>query len=138
MNSVAEDYRSQVSGLAYRNQAFIDGKYVPAASGRTFDKVSPINGRLLTTVAECDREDVERAVTAARTAFDKGVLVTRLSQEAQDGARQARRAHDEASRRAVAARDARYGQAHRQFALRRHPGFRPHHPVVWRGLRQGL
>jgi len=52
MNSVAEDYRSQVSGLAYRNQAFIGGKYVPAASSRTFDKVSPINGRLLTTVAE--------------------------------------------------------------------------------------
>ncbi len=72
MNSVAEDYRSQVSGLAYRNQAFIDGRYVKAASGRTFDKVSPIDGRVLTAVAECDREDVERAVRAARTAFDKG------------------------------------------------------------------
>ena len=60
MNSAAEDYRSQVSGLTFRNQAFINGKYVPAASGRTFDKVSPINGWLLTSVAESDGKDVER------------------------------------------------------------------------------
>ncbi|MGE4246009.1 MAG: aldehyde dehydrogenase [Parvibaculaceae bacterium] len=72
MTAAAEDYRNQVSSLSYRNQAFINGKYVPAASGKTFEKVSPVDGRVLTKVAECDKEDVERAVKAARAAFDAG------------------------------------------------------------------
>ena len=67
------DYRAMIPGLSYRNQAFINGKYVPAASGKTFDCVSPIDGRVLTHVAECDAEDVNRAVAAARRAFEKGV-----------------------------------------------------------------
>ena len=66
------DYRAMIPGLVYRNQAFINGQHVPAASGRTFDCVSPIDGRVLTQVAECDAEDVNRAVAAARAAFEKG------------------------------------------------------------------
>ena len=66
------DYRAMIPTLAYRNQAFINGKYVPAASGRTFACVSPIDGRVLTQVAECDAEDVNRAVAAARAVFEKG------------------------------------------------------------------
>ncbi|MGL6181802.1 MAG: aldehyde dehydrogenase family protein, partial [Aestuariivirga sp.] len=66
------DYRAMIPGLVYRNQAFINGRPVPAASGRTFDCVSPIDGRVLTQVAECDAEDVNRAVAAARAAFEKG------------------------------------------------------------------
>src|SRR5262245_53627390 len=73
MNSVAEDYRSQVSGLSYRNHAFINGKYVPAASGRTFATVRQNNGSRLTAEAEDGSEDVGCAATAARTAFDKGI-----------------------------------------------------------------
>jgi acyl-CoA reductase-like NAD-dependent aldehyde dehydrogenase len=45
---------------------------VAAASGKTFDCVSPIDGRVLTKVAECDAEDVNRAVAAARAVFEKG------------------------------------------------------------------
>ncbi len=67
------DYRSLIPSLAYRNQAFINGKYVPAASAKTFDCVSPIDGKVLTKVAECDAEDVNRAVAAARAAFEKGI-----------------------------------------------------------------
>ncbi|WP_137388069.1 aldehyde dehydrogenase [Rhodoligotrophos defluvii] len=70
--SAAEDYRNQITSMAYRNQAFINGKYVDAASGKTFDCVSPIDGRVLTKVAACDREDVDRAVKAARAAFESG------------------------------------------------------------------
>src|SRR5262245_49869704 len=55
-----------------RGQAFINGKYVDAASGETFDCISPIDGRLLAKVASCDSADVDRAVTAARAAFNKG------------------------------------------------------------------
>ncbi len=53
-------------------QAFIDGKYVDAASGATFDCVSPIDGRVLAKVAAAQAEDVDRAVRSARSAFDKG------------------------------------------------------------------
>ncbi|MBM3490434.1 MAG: aldehyde dehydrogenase [Alphaproteobacteria bacterium] len=67
-----DDYRKQAGGLSYRNQAFIAGRYVPAASGKTFDCVSPIDGKVLTAVAACEAEDVDRAVAAARAAFEKG------------------------------------------------------------------
>jgi gamma-glutamyl-gamma-aminobutyraldehyde dehydrogenase/4-guanidinobutyraldehyde dehydrogenase/NAD-dependent aldehyde dehydrogenase len=65
--------RDQVSQMSFRNQAFISGKFVPAASGKTFDCISPIDGKILTKVAECGEEDVDRAVKAARAAFEKGV-----------------------------------------------------------------
>ncbi len=66
------DYRAMIPTLSYRNQAFINGKHVAAASGKTFDCVSPIDGRVLTQIAECDAEDVNRAVAAARAVFEKG------------------------------------------------------------------
>jgi gamma-glutamyl-gamma-aminobutyraldehyde dehydrogenase/4-guanidinobutyraldehyde dehydrogenase/NAD-dependent aldehyde dehydrogenase len=71
--AAAEDYRTQIAQVSYRNQAFIDGKFTTAASGKTFDCISPIDGKVLTKVAECDKEDVERAVKAARAAFEKGI-----------------------------------------------------------------
>ncbi len=67
-----ETVRSQAQGLAFRNQAFIDGKFAPAASGKTFDCTSPIDGAVLTQVAAGDQEDVDRAVKAARAAFEDG------------------------------------------------------------------
>ena len=48
----------------------IDGRWVPAASGRTFESRNPATGEVLATVAEGDREDIDRAVAAARKAFD--------------------------------------------------------------------
>ncbi|MFN4143190.1 aldehyde dehydrogenase [Aestuariivirga sp.] len=66
------DYRAMIPNLSFRNQAFIGGKYVPSASGKTFDCVSPIDGRVLTRVAACDAEDVNRAVAGARAVFEKG------------------------------------------------------------------
>ena len=66
------DYRAMIPSLSFRNQAFINGKYVPAASAKTFACVSPIDGRTLTQIAECDGEDVNRAVAAARAVFEKG------------------------------------------------------------------
>jgi gamma-glutamyl-gamma-aminobutyraldehyde dehydrogenase/4-guanidinobutyraldehyde dehydrogenase/NAD-dependent aldehyde dehydrogenase len=56
----------------FRNQAFIGGNYVDAASGQTFECINPATGKVLTKVAACDKEDVDRAVKAARAAFDKG------------------------------------------------------------------
>jgi aminomuconate-semialdehyde/2-hydroxymuconate-6-semialdehyde dehydrogenase len=52
-----------------RLQLFIDGRFVDAASGRTFPDISPIDGRVIATVAEAGAEDVDRAVKAARRAL---------------------------------------------------------------------
>jgi aldehyde dehydrogenase (NAD+) len=48
----------------------IDGKWVEAASGRTFGSINPATGEVLATVAEGDAEDIDRAVIAARRAFE--------------------------------------------------------------------
>jgi phenylacetaldehyde dehydrogenase len=50
----------------------IDGRFVEAASGKTFESYDPATGDVLARVAEGDREDVERAVRAARRAFESG------------------------------------------------------------------
>lgn len=50
----------------------IDGKRANAASGKTLASVSPIDGTHLTNLAAGDGEDVDRAVAAARRAFEDG------------------------------------------------------------------
>src|SRR5438105_11490177 len=70
--AAAVDWHAEAKGLDFRSQAFIGGKYVPAAGGETFENISPIDGKLLARVASCDKEDVDRAVKAARAAFNKG------------------------------------------------------------------
>ncbi|MCS6924801.1 MAG: aldehyde dehydrogenase [Candidatus Binatia bacterium] len=56
----------------FRSQLFIDGEYVPAASGHTFPVFNPANNEVLAEVARAGSEEVERAVAAARRAFDEG------------------------------------------------------------------
>jgi len=53
-------------------QLFIDGQWVDAASGKTFETPDPSTGDTLAHIAEGDAEDIERAVRAARRAFDDG------------------------------------------------------------------
>jgi aldehyde dehydrogenase (NAD+) len=48
----------------------IDGKWVAAASGKTFPSINPATGEVLVQVAEGDRVDIDRAVAAARRAFE--------------------------------------------------------------------
>jgi phenylacetaldehyde dehydrogenase len=50
----------------------INGKWVNAASGKTFPTYNPATGEVLAHVAEGDKEDIDRAVAAARAAFEKG------------------------------------------------------------------
>src|SRR5277367_251714 len=56
--------------LAGKHQAFIGGKWVDAVSGKTFDTFDPGTGRVIAQVAECDAPDVDKAVAAARAAFE--------------------------------------------------------------------
>ncbi|HLI27336.1 MAG TPA: aldehyde dehydrogenase [Chloroflexota bacterium] len=51
---------------------FIDNQWVEAASGRTFEDVNPATEQVLAHIAEADASDVDRAVRAARRAFDEG------------------------------------------------------------------
>jgi len=50
----------------------INGEWVDSASGKTFQSFNPATGGVLAEVAEGDREDINRAVSAARAAFDGG------------------------------------------------------------------
>jgi phenylacetaldehyde dehydrogenase len=58
--------------VATPQQLFINGRWVDAASGKTFETPNPATGETLARVAEGDREDINRAVGAARKAFDDG------------------------------------------------------------------
>src|SRR5262249_53683561 len=49
---------------------FIDGESVPAAEGATTDVLNPADGKVMATAPDSGTEDVERAVKAARAAFD--------------------------------------------------------------------
>jgi acyl-CoA reductase-like NAD-dependent aldehyde dehydrogenase len=55
-----------------RTEAFIDGRFVPAAEGATFATVSPRDGTEIAQVARGTTVDVDRAVAAARRTFDRG------------------------------------------------------------------
>jgi phenylacetaldehyde dehydrogenase len=62
-----------VSRIVSRTQKIlINGKWVEAASGKTFPTYNPATGDILSRVAEGDKEDIDRAVKAARAAFDSG------------------------------------------------------------------
>ena len=50
----------------------INNQWTEAASGRTFPTINPATGEEICRVAEADKEDVDRAVKAARQAFERG------------------------------------------------------------------
>ena len=60
------------SFVGKKQKMLINGKWVEAASGKTFPTYNPATGEVLSHVAEGDREDIDRAVKAARAAFEKG------------------------------------------------------------------
>ncbi|QQG40329.1 MAG: aminobutyraldehyde dehydrogenase [Candidatus Aenigmatarchaeota archaeon] len=51
---------------------FIDGKWVGADSGETFEVINPANERPIARVPKGGKSDVKKAIDAARNAFDKG------------------------------------------------------------------
>ena len=67
-----EEYKAFAAALDLPQNAWIDGGYRPAISGKTYTTVNPATGAVLGTVAACAAEDVDLAVTKAREAFDDG------------------------------------------------------------------
>jgi betaine-aldehyde dehydrogenase len=62
-------------------QLYIDGEWVPSASGKTFPVYEPSTEEVMAQVAEADSRDVDRAVHAARTAFDSGAWPSKTPQD---------------------------------------------------------
>jgi phenylacetaldehyde dehydrogenase len=58
--------------LSRPKQNLINNKWVSAASGKTFDVFNPADGSVIARVPDSDKEDINRAVSAARAAFETG------------------------------------------------------------------
>src|SRR5947207_12802753 len=69
--AVAEDLEVASFLKGQPKKLFIGGRWVDAASGKTFETVDPATGEVLALVAEAGAEDVARAVAAARKSFDR-------------------------------------------------------------------
>jgi gamma-glutamyl-gamma-aminobutyraldehyde dehydrogenase len=73
MTLTHKDWTARAAALRPETRMFIDGKFVDAASGATFQTINPANGEVVAEVARGSSEDVDRAVAAARKAFKSGV-----------------------------------------------------------------
>ena len=58
--------------LSAKRQMLIGGKWVDAASGETLPVYNPATGQIMANVPAADKEDIDRAVSAARKAFESG------------------------------------------------------------------
>ena len=58
--------------IAQKHRMYVDGKFVNAASGKTFPVYNPATGEVMAQVPEAEAVDVDQAVRAARRAFDDG------------------------------------------------------------------
>jgi len=67
-----EEWKSRADRIRFRGKAFIGGGFADAVAGKTFDSVNPATGAVLTQVAACEEEDIDRAVAVAREAFEDG------------------------------------------------------------------
>ena len=64
--------KAALGKIKFRTQAFINGKFTPSSSGKTYAAINPANGKKLADVAACEPADVNRAVAAARRSFESG------------------------------------------------------------------
>lgn len=73
MLTTSQDLKPKVQAfLEGKKELFIDGKFVPAVSGKTFNVWNPATEEVLAVVCEAGEEDVNIAVKAARKAFEEG------------------------------------------------------------------
>ncbi len=91
--AVAESVEERADGfIRSSHKLLIDGDWVEAASGKTFETLNPATEEVLAEVAHGQAEDIEKAVKAARRAFaddspwrrmnasDRGRLIWRISE----------------------------------------------------------
>ncbi|MBW9116054.1 aldehyde dehydrogenase [Rhizobium cauense] len=68
----AAEYKAIAAEIQLPTNAFIDGSFRPAISGKTFTSVNPATGEALAAITACDASDVDYAVAKAKEAFDDG------------------------------------------------------------------
>src|SRR5713226_1137887 len=86
MMSIAYGYSrdgSPATPAAKPKLLLIDGRRVPSASGRTFESLNPATEQVIATIAEGNEIDVDRAVAAARRAFEGPWRTMRASERGQ-------------------------------------------------------
>ncbi|SCK24990.1 aldehyde dehydrogenase [Vogesella sp. LIG4] len=66
------EWKALSSEIKIEGRAFIDGEYVDAADGRSFDCINPATGDKLASIAWAGEHEVELTVKAARRAFENG------------------------------------------------------------------
>ena len=69
----ATQWRERAAALQPRGQVFIDGRFVAAANGATFDNINPATGRSLGAIAAGEQLDIDRAVASSRAAPSSAV-----------------------------------------------------------------
>ena len=72
VRSIAQPENRATDFVSKTHKMLVNGQWVEAASGKTFPTYNPATGEVLSQVAEGDREDIDRAVKSARTAFETG------------------------------------------------------------------
>ena len=70
--AIAEDLEIAAFLKGQPKKLFIGGRWVEAASGKTFETLNPATGEVLAKVAEGGADDIDRAVAAARASFERG------------------------------------------------------------------
>ena len=59
--------------LENNKKIYINGKWIDSSSGKSFEVEDPASGKKIATCAAGNKEDIDKAVKAARTAFDSGI-----------------------------------------------------------------
>ena len=67
-----ESWTERAKNIQFNTRAIIDGESISAINGKTWTNLSPIDGRHLGEISACDYLDVDAAVIAAQTIFQKG------------------------------------------------------------------
>lgn len=65
--------REKLNGLRIEKRAYINGEFVDATNGKVMQKISSIDGEIISGIAECSEADVDKAVAAAKQAYLSGV-----------------------------------------------------------------
>ena len=71
--STTEIWQERANKVKPNGAIFIDGKSMPAVSGKTFEDFSPTLNKSIADIASGSQEDIDRAVASAKRAFDSGV-----------------------------------------------------------------
>ena len=72
MNLSYQLVKEKKSKLNFPSDLFIDGNYNKSISKKSFDNISPIDGKIINQISFAQQDDIDRAVDSARKVFEKG------------------------------------------------------------------